>query len=331
MSAHLTQATVVGAGAMGTLCAHLLAAGGARVRLWGRSREFVASVQRERENRRYLPGLTLADAIEVTHDFAYALADTQAIVSAVPCQHVRAVWSDCREPVRAPMVSVAKGIEVGTLLRPTQILTDTLGDVQVAALSGPCLAPEVAAGLPTAVVAAGSSLDLATQVQQAFASPTFRVYTNTDLTGVELGGAVKNVIGIAAGIGDGLQMGLNAKAGLLTRGIVEITRLGVALGAHADTFKGLAGIGDLICTCNSDISRNHTAGVMIGRGATLAQVVDRSRGIVEGIESTRSILQLADERRVEMPITRAVYTVLFEGRSPQSAIEDLMTRQLRSE
>lgn len=333
MTVPLERATVIGAGAMGTLTALLLASRGIRVTLWGRSPDQVDQLQTDRENKRYLPGHRLPDLVTVTADAAPALADPELIVSAVPCQHIRSVWWKLVEcgAIRAPIVSVAKGIEVDTLLRPTQILVDAIGEARVAALSGPSIAPEIADGLPATVVVASDDLELATLVQQCLSTRSFRIYTNLDLIGVELGGAVKNVIGIAAGIGDGLEIGANAKAALLTRGLVEITRLGVAIGAHADTFKGLAGIGDLIATCSSPVSRNRTAGEKIGQGLPLNEVVQSSHGVIEGIDSTRSVLELAEQNHVEMPITRAIYSVLFEHRDPRSAIDELMTRQLKAE
>ncbi len=318
---------------MGTVCALLLASRGARVKLYARSADRAAELATDQENKRYLPGHPLTSGITITQDIAKALDGAQLVVSAVPCQHIRAVWDELalQCAVLAPVVSVAKGIEVGTLLRPTQILDEVLGDATVAAISGPCLAPEAAAGLPAAVVVASDDTRAANLIQDAFSTSSFRVYTNPDLIGVELGGASKNVIAIAAGACDGLELGNNAKASLLTRGLVEITRLGLALGAHADTFRGLAGIGDLIATCNSTVSRNHTAGERIGRGMPLKMVIEQSHGVIEGIDSTRSILQLAELYHVEMPITHAIHSVLFEHQSPKSAIDGLMTRRLKEE
>ncbi len=333
MQSPIDKATVIGAGAMGTFCAIVLGSRGTRVTLWARSPDRAAEIERTRENRQYLPGHRLPDSVSVTSDRASAFAGAELIVSAVPCQHMRSMWEELAlaPRTRAPVVSVSKGVEVRTLKRPSQIIEAVLGDVPAAALSGPCLAPEAAAGLPTAVVTAANELEIANLIQDAFSTPTFRVYTNTDLIGIELGGAAKNVIALAAGACDGLQLGNNAKASLLTRGLVEITRLGVAMGAHADTFRGLAGIGDLIATCNSTISRNHTAGMNIGRGMPVDKVIRTAHGVVEGIETTRSILQLAEMHHVEMPITRAIHTVLFEHESPKSAIAALMTRRLKDE
>jgi glycerol-3-phosphate dehydrogenase (NAD(P)+) len=230
-----------------------------------------------------------------------------------------------------PIVSVAKGIEVGTLLRPTAIIRECLGEVPLACLSVPCIAPAVAARKPTGVVVASDDTSLSTLVQLGFATSYFRVYTSRDLIGVELAGAVKNVIAIAAGICDGIDAGDNAKAALVTRGLVEITRLGMAVGASADTFRGLAGVGDLVTTCISRIGRNRSAGERIGRGATTEEVVASTPSVIEGIETTRSVLQLAARHDVEMPIVSGVASVLFDGRGPADAIGELMTRQLRSE
>ncbi len=333
MNSRLQEATVIGAGAMGTFCAILLAGRGTRVTLCTRSEQLAAVLAEDRRNQRYLPGRPFPDSVTVTSHPGKALAETPLIVSAVPCQHIRSVWASIASLHNrsVPIVSVAKGIEVDTLLRPTQILTDILGDIRVAALSGPCLAPEAAEGLPTAVVVASSHLDLAATVQAAFSTATFRVYTNPDVVGVELAGAAKNVIAIAAGVCDGLKLGNNAKASLLTRGLVEITRLGLAMGAAADTFRGLAGIGDLVATCTSPVSRNYTAGEKIGRGLPIDRVVATSHGVIEGIATTRSLLHLAHRHQIEMPIATAIHSVLFEKESPESAINALMTRQLKEE
>jgi len=333
MTPSVNRATVVGSGAMGTLCALLLANRGVDTILWGRSPDHTRRLDTERQNKRYLAGHAFPQRLEVTTDVDKALEQPDLIVSAVPCQYIRALWttiSRCGR-VRAPVVSVAKGIEVDTLLRPTQILGELIGDVSLAALSGPSLATEIARGLPAAVVVASRDPLLAAMVQHALSTSTFRIYTNNDLIGVELAGAAKNVIAIAAGIADGLDQGNNASASLLTRGLVEITRLGVAIGGVAETFRGLAGIGDLVATCGSPLSRNHVTGEKIGRGVSVDDAVAGSNGVVEGIESTRSIIQLADRHGVEMPITRAIHSVLFGRRSPREVVTELMTRQLKAE
>lgn len=326
---------------MGTLCTLLLAERGVRVTLWGASPQRIAVIARDRENRRYLPGHPLPDTITPTADPERALADRpQLIVSAVPCQYLRAVWSAIAHhmPESVPVVSVTKGIENGTLLRPTQIIQQCAAQaghapdrVPLACLSGPSIAPEVAARKPATVVVAADDPGVAGLVQTTLSTKYFRVYTSGDLLGVELAGAVKNIIALAAGICDGIEAGDNAKASLITRGLVEITRLGHAMGAHADTFRGLAGVGDLITTGVSQVGRNRSAGEKIGRGMTADAVVASTPSIIEGIPTTRSVLALAAKHHVELPIVSAVASVLFDGRSPADAIDALMTRRLREE
>jgi len=329
----LERVTVIGDGAMGTVCGLLLAGKGMSVTLWGFFPEQTAEIQRHRENRRFLPGRTLPDNLRVTGEIAVACDGAELFVNAVPVQHTRTVWEKVATccPPRPGVASVAKGIEIDTLLRPTQILTELIPGATVGVLSGPSIAPEVAAGLPATVVAASEDIEFAELIQTVFNTGHFRVYTNPDLIGVELAGATKNVVALAAGILDGLGAGCNAKAALVTRGLVEITRLGVAVGAHADTFKGLAGVGDLVTTCISPIGRNRSAGEKIGRGMPVADVIASSPSVIEGIPTTRAVLALAQEYRVEMPITAAVYSVLFEHSSPAEAIELLMSRQLKAE
>jgi len=329
---------IIGDGAMATLCATLLSGKGLSVRLWSAFPAQADDLRAHRENRRFLPGVPLPADLAVTADDAEALAGADLAVSAVPTQFVRSVWRRLagRCPAGLPICSVAKGIENDTLLRPTQVLADVLtgsprSDRPLAALSGPCIAREVAAELPATVVSASTDAALAERVQRIFTTPHFRVYTNPDLLGVELAGATKNVIAIAAGILDGLAAGDNAKAALLTRGLVEITRLGTAMGGRRETFAGLAGLGDLVTTCISPHGRNRTLGEAVGRGRSLAEAEAATESVVEGVATTRSVLDLADERGVEMPITRAVADVLFEGRTPAAAIADLMTRTPKAE
>jgi len=333
MNAPVHHATVIGDGAMGTVCARVLAENGAAVWLWSNFPDHAAELQRTRENRRFLPGFPLHDRIRVTADPAEALAEADLVVSAVPCQFIRKVWSRLKPhcPPRVPIVTVSKGIEIDTLMVSTQILGDVLGAASVAALSGPSIAPELAARQPCAVVAASDELDRAALVQRAFSNAYLRVYANTDLLGVEIAGATKNVIALAAGIIDGLDAGCNAKAALLTRGIVEIARLGTALGAQAATFQGLAGVGDLVTTCISPVGRNRTAGERIGRGMSAADVISATESVIEGIPTTRAVLELARRHGVDMPITAAVAAVLSGEKSPRDAITSLMTRELKQE
>ena len=330
----MTPISIIGDGAMGTICAIMLAENGCQVRLWSAFPEAAAELAAGRVNRRFLPEATLPDGVEVTGEDAEAFGPAELAISAVPAQFMRGVWARLRErvPAAMPIVSVAKGIENETLLRPTQILADVLGGGRpLAALSGPSIAPEIARKLPATVAAASEDEGLALRVQELFSRPYFRVYTNPDLVGVELAGATKNVIAIAAGILDGLEAGQNAKAALLTRGLAEITRLGTALGGRAETFAGLAGAGDLVTTCFSPVGRNRSFGEAIGRGGTMQEALARTESVVEGVATARSVVELAERHGVEMPITQAVHDVLFGGTSPQEAIAELMTRPLKAE
>jgi len=329
----LSKATVVGTGAMGAVMAQVLATNGARVALLGRRRELVNTMLTTRENREHLPGVRLSPRITPTIDASSAFANTEFVVSAAPCEHVRATWEGCGwlVPAGVPICSVTKGIENDTLARPSEIIDKLVGENPIAVLSGPSIAPEIGRCLPATVVVASATAGTAEHVQRVLSTSWFRVYTNPDPLGVELAGATKNVIALAAGILDGLRAGVNAKAALLTRGLAEIARLGVALGAQPQTFMGLAGVGDLVTTCVSPIGRNRSAGEAIGRGLSVEQAVRESAGVVEGIPTTRAVLALALRQSIEMPITRAVYQVLFEGKPPLTAITELMSRPLRTE
>ncbi|MBM3320782.1 MAG: NAD(P)-dependent glycerol-3-phosphate dehydrogenase [Candidatus Eisenbacteria bacterium] len=326
---------VIGDGAMGTVCALLLAENGHEVRIWSAFPEQAAETAAKRENVRFLPGVPLPEKIEVTGEEERAFAGADVALSAVPTQFIRAVWTRLanRFPRDMPVFSVAKGIENGTLQRPSQILREVLdcSDDRVAVLSGPSIAPEIAARLPATVAAASANTALAERVQALIARPYFRVYTNPDLVGVELAGATKNVIAIAAGILDGMGSGCNAKAALLTRGLAEITRLGLALGALPATFAGLAGVGDLVTTCISLVGRNRSFGEAIGRGRTVEEALAATRSVVEGVATTASVIALAARTGVEMPITEAVNRILFEGITPSRAIDRLMTRPPKAE
>ena len=332
------KVSIVGDGAMPGLCAVLLSENGCQVRLWSAFPAVADELTRTRRSKWFFPGLKLPETVEVTGSATKALADADLAIAAVPAQYSRSWWRQLKDhcPPTLPICSVSKGIENGTLLRPTQIVLDVLdGSVDsrrpVAALSGPCIAPEVAQKLPATVTVASNDEDLARRVQEAFNRPYFRVYTNTDVPGTELAGATKNVIAIAAGILDGLEAGCNAKAALLTRGLVEITRLGVALGARVETFAGLAGFGDLVTTCISPLGRNRSFGEAIGRGRSVDEALAAAASVVEGVATTKSVVELARRTNVEMPITQAVRKVLFAGTSPADAIAELMSRPLKAE
>ncbi len=329
----LNRATIVGDGAMGTVCALLLAENRAQVRLWGRNRQRTREMNELHENRRYLPEIRLPDRVTAGSDAAWAFQDTELIISAVPSQFIRSTWEHLAAdlPAAVPIISVAKGIENDTLLRPTEVLAQVCGQRCYGILSGPSIAHEIAAGLPCSVVIACTDRAVARLAQEAFNTDSFRVYTNDDLIGVELASALKNVVAIAAGAIDGLKLGDNAKAGLLSRGLAEITRLGVAMGAKAETFYGLAGVGDLVTTCISPYGRNRTAGQRIGEGQSAREVIEATASVIEGIPTTRSVLALARKYQVEMPITEAVGAVLFDHVAPDDAVRSLMSRQLRAE
>jgi glycerol-3-phosphate dehydrogenase (NAD(P)+) len=327
------QVAVIGAGQMATVCAVMLADRGIPVRMWSSRREHIEALKTTRENRKYLPGLRVPDRVSFTTDAKSAFVGAELVVSAVPCQYLRAIWQQLAPeyPRGVPITSVSKGIENQTLMRPTQIIRDCIGDSRVSALSGPTIAFELARCLPATVVAASDDLPLAQLVQEAFSSQWFRVYTNTDLLGVELAGASKNIIALAAGVLDGLKAGDNAKAALLSRGLVEITRLGVAMGARPETFYGLAGLGDLVTTCVSPHGRNRTAGEQIGQGRRVEEIITSTPWVIEGIPTTKSVHQLAGKYDVEMPITQAVHAVLFEGKDVIATLSELMTRRLKGE
>ncbi len=328
-----TNTCIIGDGAMGTLCAMILARSGHAVRLWGRRPEHIAEIAATHENNLYLPGVRLPDQIAFTSDDATAFDGCALILFAVPAQYIRGVLERLKNhiPRLVPAVSVAKGIENHSLLRPTQIVQEVIGERPLAALSGPSIATEIARGLPATLVVASRNEHLTGRVQRLFTSSHLRIYRNTDLPGVELAGAVKNVIAIAAGILDGLRAGTNAKAALLTRGLVEITRLGVAMDARPETFSGLAGLGDLVTTCFAPAGRNRTFGEFIGRGLAPPDAAARVRGVVEGMPTTQSVVELARQHRVEMPISQCLHAVLFENKDPRQGISDLMGRQPKYE
>jgi len=333
--------TILGDGAMATVCSIILTQGGHAVTMWGAFEESIEQLMQDREQRRLLPGVRVPPGVRLTANDAQCFGGATLVLCAVPTQFMRAVWERLAPhlPENVPIVSVAKGIENRTLLRPTQIIADVLqakrslarGPWELAAMSGPNIAAELARYLPATAVAAAENPDLAHRVQRVFSTDWFRVYTNPDVIGVELAGAMKNVIAIAAGIVDGLGAGNNAKAALVTRGLVEITRLGVAMGASPETFGGLAGIGDLITTCVSPEGRNRTVGERIGKGRKLKEILAAMDSVAEGVPTTRSVMALARQYRVEMPITEAVHATLFEDKDVLRALSELMTRQPRPE
>ena len=318
---------VVGAGGWGLALARLLALNGHDVRLWCREEDNPAALRDTRQNPALLPGVSLPESVDVC---GYVDPQVQIAVLAVPSHAMRAVAASYPLSPATIRVSVAKGIENGTLLRMSQVLEETPGG-PIVALSGPSHAEEVARDLPASVVAAGKDAASCAAVQRALMSPVFRVYTSPDVVGVELGGSLKNVIAIAAGACDGLGLGDNAKAALITRGLAEIARLGVAMGADPLTFSGLSGMGDLIVTCASRHSRNRAVGEKIAKGLSLEEVLSSSPMVAEGVRTTRSARGLSERYGVEMPIAQAVYSVLFEGADVREAVINLMTREAKAE
>jgi glycerol-3-phosphate dehydrogenase (NAD(P)+) len=321
---------VLGAGAFGTALAKLLLSPGADVTLWGHNGDHLEEIRRTHRNDRYLPGVELPEALQLESDLDRAVAGSSWIVVAVPSKAFRAVTAGLAK-CRVPIVSVTKGIEFETGLTMCGILAQTAPHAAHAALSGPTFAIEVARGVPTAIVAASRDLATAGEVQQLFNRPAFRVYTATDLLGLELGGALKNVIAIAAGIGDGLGFGDNAKAALVTRAVVEIRRLGVACGAQVETFTGLSGLGDLMVTCFSRHSRNRAFGERVGRGERPADILAAMNSVAEGYPTARSAFRLAREHKTVSPVIDETHAMLFEGKDVQAAVRDLMMRDLKSE
>jgi len=331
MSIHFS---ILGAGAWGTTIALLLGRKAEnRVALWCARPETAVRLEERRENVDLLPGVAIPPSVLVTADIREATARARLLVVAVPTAFLRStiVRVAGQLPPVVPMLSLVKGIENETFLRPTEILEQLTGSRPMAVLSGPSHAEEVSRGLPASVVAASDDLGLARWIQQALSTERFRVYTNLDMVGVELAGALKNVIGIAAGISDGLGLGDNAKAGLLTRGLAEISRFGVALGAEAQTFAGLAGMGDLITTCMSRHGRNRHVGECLARGEKLRDIQAGMKMVAEGVWTARSVHQRASQMGIPMPISEAVYKILYEDKDPKVAVTELMTREPTSE
>lgn len=331
MAPSRTPIAVLGDGGWGTTLAIHLHHLGHRVIWWGAFPDYVNEIARRRENRKFLPGIPIPGGLRLNIDLSRTLDGAKLVVLAVPSQHMRGVLRQMRRlPLKGKaFVSVAKGIETATLTRMSQLITEELGRVPVAVLSGPNIAPEIARGQPASSVAASADPKLALAVQHAFTGARFRVYTSGDVTGVELGGALKNPVAIAAGIGDGLGFGANAKAALITRGVVEMARLGTAMGAKSQTFWGLSGLGDLITTCMG--GRNRALGEQLGRGRRLAQVLSRTEMVIEGVETTRAAVALGRKYRVELPIIEQVHAVLFRDKSPQAALKSLMVRSRKAE
>jgi glycerol-3-phosphate dehydrogenase (NAD(P)+) len=329
----IKRVAILGAGGMGTALAILFERRGKAVQLWARSPEQAAALSGTRENARHLPGVILPASIGVHANACDATAAADLIVVAIPSFHLRATLDILAErmPVKVPVLSVVKGIENVSFARPSEIVVATLGKRPMAVLSGPSHAEEVARGLPASVVVGGSDPALNAAVSESLNHALFRVYTNPDAVGVELAGALKNILGLAAGICDGLGFGDNAKAALLTRGLVEMARFAVALGGRDETFRGLAGVGDVITTCFSRYGRNRSVGERVGRGEGLESILAGMVNVAEGVPTTRSVREMAAARGIPMPITDELYAILFEAKPPRAAVSDLMLRDPKEE
>jgi glycerol-3-phosphate dehydrogenase (NAD(P)+) len=329
---------VLGDGGWGTTLAVILHRKGMEVALWGAFPDYVGFLRRKRINKKFLPGVAIPSGIRITADLSEALDGVSFIIAAIPSHHMRRICRTAapligRAKGRAPrlIISGSKGIETDTLMRMSEVIRQEIPGIPVAALSGPSHAEEVVRGSPTTVVVASEREGDAVAAQRLFLTERFRVYTNPDLIGVEIAGSIKNVIAIAAGASDGLGFGDNAKAAIITRGIVEITRLGVSMGARAATFSGLAGIGDLITTCVSGYGRNRRVGEMIAKGKTMRQIIEGMEMVAEGIRTTKAAYRLARLHAVEMPITEQVYAVLYRRKNPEAAVRELMMRSPKAE
>ncbi len=329
------KCAVVGAGSWGTTLANLLADEGHRVSLWVREEELLQKIQTTGTNAWFLPQVTLNPSLSVDGDLLAVLSGAEAVLMVVPCQFLRAVLKQGKSGFQSgqPIICASKGVEIEGLKTMSEVVEDELGDLRVryCVLSGPSFAREVSAGMPTAVTLASADQDLRKELRSVLSSRTFRVYTSSDTRGVELGGAVKNVMALAAGISDGLEFGHDARAALITRGLAEMSRLGAAMGARERTFMGLSGLGDLVLTSTGDLSRNRQVGMQLGQGKSLKHIETEMRMVAEGVKTTMAVHQLGSKLGVELPITDQVHQVLYEDKDPRLAVQQLMDRELKDE
>ena len=336
MIAHDLKISVLGAGSWGTALAGLLASKGYDVTIWAYEDEVCRQINEERENSTYLPGFKLSENLKSTNSIEEAIVSSRLVLSVMPSHVVRGVLSRVASLITPEhiFVSATKGIEIDTLMTNSQIVEEVLpaniAD-SAAYLSGPSFAREVAGQLPTAVTVASKYKNIALKVQEIFSTPYFRVYSSSDIIGLEVGGSIKNVIALGAGISDGLGFGYNARAALITRGLAEMTRLGVALGAKASTFSGLSGMGDLVLTCTGDLSRNRSVGIKIGEGKKINEILSDMNMVAEGIKTAKAAYLLAKKLDIDMPICESIYKILYEDMEPKEAVSSLMTRDLKEE
>ncbi len=329
----MKKVAVIGSGSWGTALAVMLQKHGHDVVIWSRRQDAVKQMEKERENKEYLPGVLLPEGLSFTAEREKAVKDAEIIILSVPSKAVRQTAIDFSPYLNSNqvLVNVAKGLEENSLKRLSQVIQECAPQCQVCVLSGPSHAEEVAREIPTTCLIASENAETAKMVQEEFMNPRFRLYTNTDMVGVEMGAALKNVMALAAGISDGLGFGDNTKAAIMTRGIAEMSRLGIEMGGKLETFAGLSGIGDLIVTCTSMHSRNRRAGILLGKGKSLAETLAEIKMVVEGVNTVQAAYTLAKEHNVEMPITNAIYEVLFQGKNAEQAVLDLMSRHGKAE
>lgn len=329
----MAKVSVLGAGSWGIALARVLASNGHEVTVWSALKDEILMLKEHREHLQKLPGVKLSDSMIFTDCLKNAMEDKELLVLAVPSSFVRKTASQMKEFYKSGqvVVNVAKGIEEATLMTMSDVISDEIPNVRVAVLSGPSHAEEVGRGIPTTIVAGAKEKETAELVQNMFMNDVFRVYTSPDVIGIEIGAALKNVVALAAGIADGLGYGDNTKAALITRGMAEITRLGIAMGGEAETFYGLSGIGDLIVTCASMHSRNRRAGILIGQGKSMEEAMSEVQMVVEGVYSAKAAMKLADKFDITMPIVESVNAVLFKGESARTRVKDLMLRDKKSE
>lgn len=327
------RTVVLGGGSWGTALAHLMASQGYETTIWLRDETTAASINKKHENSRYLPGMKLAPALRAALDPAEAFADADLCIMAIPCQSARAALKNLARHFAPglPVVCVSKGIELSSLKPMSQVVAEELPEARYAILSGPSFAAEVIAGMPTAVAIGCAEKFLAEELRAVFSCGTFRAYSSHDVIGVEMGGALKNVIAIAAGVSDGLGFGHNARAALITRGLAEISRLGLALGATAATFMGLSGMGDLVLTCTGDLSRNRQVGLKLAQGKTMNEIAAEMRMVAEGVKTTEAAVALGESLRVDLPVARCVTSLLSGELSAKEAVKMLMNRDLKEE
>lgn len=331
----LTNIAVIGDGGWGTTLAIHLSKKGYQVQLWSPFPAYASLMQRNRYNRKFLPGIKMPEKISIESDLHRAMEPASLIVFAIPSKFADQVLRKIKQTkisfANRIFLSVTKGFDYDRLVRISELVVAELGDIPLAVLSGPTIAREVAEGLPSTAVVASQNRKIAQHIQHIFNSDSFRIYTNTDVTGVEIGGSIKNIIALACGVCDGLGYGSNTKAAILTRGLAEMSRLGVALGAQAKTFSGLSGLGDLATTCFSPQSRNRSVGELIGKGKSLKEILEKMDMVAEGVETVRAAKKLADQHNVDMPITQEIYNILYQRKKPVQAVEDLMGRKTKPE